>query len=505
MTHVKDRPEQTAEPREVVVRAQDVGVCFRRDARDDFRSWILNFLHGRRRRSAPIQALKDVSFEGLSGEVLGIIGSNGAGKTTLCSVIGRVLRPDAGTIDVRGEVSALLSMGTGFNGDLTGKENVMLNGLMLGFTRRQMRRFYGDIAEFAGLGEFMTVPVKHYSSGMKSRLGFSIASMLEPETLVLDEALGGGDAEFVERASKRLRDLVRTARIVVVVTHNLQFIRDACERAIWIDGGVVMADGPSEDVATAYEASIAPRQSKRILTIDYEAPETEVSSKVVARVDNVTVRFRINRKPFVALDEVSFAVHHGDILGIIGPNGAGKTTLCRVLSGIYRPDEGDVEVSRRVSALLSMGTGFNKDLDAVGNIMLNGLMLGIPKKDLVRSIDGILDFAELQKHRNRPIKHFSKGMKARLAFSIAVAAHPALLIVDEALSAGDLSFKDKATEAMDEMIADADAVVVVSHNLRFIEKVCTRAVWLDHGRVQFDGEPADAVGRYSIAAKKKHS
>jgi teichoic acid transport system ATP-binding protein len=463
---------------------------------------VLNFLHGKREKKEKFFALEGVSFSACAGEVLGIIGSNGAGKTTLCGVIGRVLRPDTGTISVKGEVSALLSMGTGFQPDLTGRENVFLNGLMLGFSRRDIRELYGDIAEFAGLNGFMDTRIKYYSSGMRSRLGFSIAAMLNPEVLVLDEALGAGDAEFAERASRRLKDLVAGARMVVVVTHNLGFIRSTCHRAIWIDAGNIRAEGGPDAVASAYEESVPPRQSKKILTPAYEAPDTTVGERLVARVQDLDVRFRLNRKPFYALKGVSFDIRQGEIVGVIGANGAGKTTLCRALSRIYRPDGGAVEVFHRISALLSMGTGFNKDLAAADNIILNGLMLGMKKKRMKKLVQPILEFAELEKQRNKPVKYFSKGMKSRLAFSIAVAVHPGLLIIDEALSAGDLSFKQKATEAMDEMIAKAEAVIVVSHNLSFVQSVCTRAVWIDRGRLEYDGDPEEAVKRYRQSLKK---
>lgn len=486
-----------------LVHADDVAVWFRKAPREDSRSLILNLLHGRIQRGEKFFALQGISFSAFIGEVLGIIGSNGAGKTTLCSVIGRVLRPDGGTMSVRGEVSALLSMGTGFRPELTGKENVFLNGLMLGFSRREVNALYAEIANFSGLDGFMDTPIKYYSSGMKSRLGFSIASMLNPEVLVLDEALGGGDEEFIERASAKLKEIVAKAKTVVVVTHNLNFVKSTCTRAIWIDGGGILQEGEPKAVAEAYEKSIPPKTSKRILTTDYEAPETVVTDNTVAKVRGLNIRFRLHKKPFYALRDVSFDVKKGEILGVIGANGAGKTTLCRALSKIYLPDAGSVEVYQNISALLTMGTGFNKDLAAADNIMRNGMMLGMSKARMKELIEPILEFAELKEIRERPIKYLSKGMKSRLAFSIAVAVHPGLLIIDEALSAGDLSFKAKATDAMDEMIQKAEAVLIVSHNLKFIESVCTRAIWLDRGRLEYDGEPKEAVKLYQERVRER--
>ena len=480
-----------------------MGIWFRRGGRDDFRSHVMNLLHGRRHRPEAFWALEGVSFSAVSGEILGIIGANGAGKTTICSVIGRVLRPDRGSIDVRGQVSALLSMGTGFNTELTGRENVFLNGLMLGFDRRTLRGLQDEIAEFAGLERFMDTPVKYYSSGMKSRLGFTIASMLEPEILVLDEALGGGDEEFVERATARLHKVLQTARAVVVVTHSMGFIRNTCDRAIWIDGGRVRAEGDPGEIIEAYEASVPPRPKKKVFTPDYRPPDTVVTDSTVARVRDLGIRFRLSGKPFWALQGVSFDVREGEILGIIGANGAGKTTLCRALSRIYRPDSGSIEVSQEISALLSAGTGFNTALPAVENIMLGGMMLGMSKRRMRELTEPILEFAELQDHRDRPVKYLSKGMKARLSFSVAVEVNPSLLLIDEALSAGDLAFKEKAMEAVDEMIRKAEAVVVVSHNMSFVKNVCTRALWLDDGRLEFDGDPDEAVARYQERVRER--
>ncbi|MFW5880468.1 MAG: ABC transporter ATP-binding protein [Spirochaetota bacterium] len=488
---------------ETVIQAENLGVWYRRGVREDFRSFVLDALHGRRRKTKAFYAVEGVDFSVSAGEVVGIIGANGAGKTTICSVIARVLRPDRGTVEIRGDVSALLSMGTGFNSELSGRENIMLNGLMLGFSRRDVRALTSEIVEFAGVGRFIDAPVKHYSSGMKSRLGFSIASMLNPEVLVLDEALGAGDAEFAERAQQRLSELVTGAKAVVVVTHNLGFVRNACDRAIWIDKGSVRADADAESVVQLYEESVPTRESRKILTEDYQAPTRVATGREVVRVRDLTIRFRLNRKPFNALEGVSFTVHAGEIIGVIGANGAGKTTLCRALSRIYRPDSGSVQLRHQVSALLSMATGFNRMLPARDNILLNGMMLGLSRKRMKDLVDPIVEFAGLEKHRERPVHHYSSGMKAKLAFSIAVAVDPELLILDEALGAGDLAFKQKAAEAMDRMIGKAEAVVVVSHSMPFVESVCTRAIWLDEGRVVYDGEPREAAARYQNQVRER--
>ncbi|MCW3488834.1 ABC transporter ATP-binding protein [Dethiobacter alkaliphilus] len=486
---------QSAE-KEAVIDAKEIGVKYDSSSRrEDFRSFSFDLLLGRKKEQKDFWALNGVSFTGFSGEVLGIIGSNGAGKTTLCKVISQILRPDHGSMDVRGEVSALLSMGAGFDSKLSGKDNIYLNGMMLGMSKKEIELFFDKIHNFSGLGDFINHPIKYYSSGMKSRLGFSIAAMLEPEILVLDETLSTGDLEFSSRASKKIKELVNKAKIVIIVSHNINFIEKNCSRAIWIDKGSVKADGDPREVSAIYRKSV-PRKPKRKKILNLKETNSEVKKNKVVSVTNLGINFKLGNDEFWPLKDVSFSVFEGDIIGIIGHNGAGKSTLCRALSGIYKPDEGSLMVDGETTALLSFGAGFNKQLTGLDNIILNGMMMGIPKKRIFSLRDKIVEFAELGDHINKPIKYYSSGMKSRLGFSIAAAINPELFIIDEALSAGDIAFKEKASEAIQEMITTARAVIVVTHSMKFVEKVCTRAIWLNKGKVVFDGDPKEAVVRY---------
>ena len=490
---------------EPVISADHVGIKFNSSSRrEDFRSLSFELLQGKRNKAEDFWALKDISFTGFTGEILGIIGSNGAGKTTLCKVISGILRPDSGAINVRGEVSALLSMGAGFNYQLSGKENIFLNGMMLGMSKKEVRVYYDKIHEFSGLGDFINEPVKYYSSGMRSRLGFSIAAMLNPEILVLDETLNAGDMEFGERASEKMKQLVENAKMVIVVTHNIGFVEKKCTRALWIDGGIVKAEGKPDQVAAMYRQSM-PKRQKKLKILNLKETNTQVKESKVVSVKNLGVSFKLHRKLFWPLKNVNFSVFEGDIVGIIGHNGAGKSTLCRTLCGIYRPDEGNVKVKGETTALLSFGTGFNRQLSGMDNVILNGMMMGIPKKKIYELKEEIIEFAELKEHLDKPVKYYSSGMRARLGFSIAAAVQPDLFIIDEALSAGDTSFQEKASEKIQEMITAARAVVVVSHNMKFVEKVCTRAIWLNQGEVFFDGDPKEAVAKYreQVNEKKK--
>jgi lipopolysaccharide transport system ATP-binding protein len=199
-----------------------------------------------------IWALKDVSFEVDEGAAVGVIGRNGAGKSTLLKILTRITTPTEGRAHIRGRVGSLLEVGTGFHPELTGRENVYLNGSILGMKRRELGLKLPDIVEFAGIEKFMDTPVKRYSSGMYVRLAFSVAAHLEPEILLVDEVLAVGDAEFQKRCLGRMEELGGSGRTVLFVSHNMQAIAQLCDRAIWLDQGVVVADGPSSDVVADY-------------------------------------------------------------------------------------------------------------------------------------------------------------------------------------------------------------------------------------------------------------
>lgn len=491
------------EKKELVIKSKNLGLYYFADKRrEDFRSFVLNKVRLKDIKKKENWVLNDISFEGYSGEILGVIGSNGTGKTTLCRILGGLLKPDKGTIDINGSVSALLALGAGFDEELTGKENVYLNGSMLGFSKEEIKTYYDTILEFSGLEKFMDVPMKKYSTGMRIRLGFSIAAMLAPETLVLDETLSTGDYEFQTRSAAKMEELISKARMIVVVTHDMEFVRKRCTRAIWIDRGFVKTDGDPSVVADLYLKSIIPAAPVAMIEkpvqpeVEYTETQADIKDECVIKAENIGIFFKIKKNKFWALKNVSFTIKKGEIVGIIGHNGAGKSTLCRTLTGIYKPNEGSLDVKGKTSALLSLGSGFNEQLPAGDNIMLNGMMIGIPRKKLKELQPKILEFAELGEHAEKPVKNYSSGMKSKLGFSIAAAIQPELFIIDEALSAGDAAFQKKASETIQQMIKNAEAVIVVTHGLDFVEKVCTRAIWFDHGKILFDGDPKEAVKMY---------
>src|SRR2546430_16657966 len=202
-------------------------------------------------------ALKDVSFEVKRGEVVGIIGYNGAGKSTLLKILSRITEPTEGYADIYGRVGSLLEVGTGFHPELTGRENIYLNGAILGMRKAEIARKFDEIVAFAELEKFIDTPVKHYSSGMYVRLAFAVAAHLEPEILLVDEVLAVGDITFQKKCLGKMGDVARAGRTVVLVSHQLSQIRRLCQRVLWIDGGAVRQNGPTHEVVSSYESAMA--------------------------------------------------------------------------------------------------------------------------------------------------------------------------------------------------------------------------------------------------------
>jgi lipopolysaccharide transport system ATP-binding protein len=199
-----------------------------------------------------IWAVRDVSFEIPQGQVVGVIGRNGAGKSTLLKMLTRITTPTSGRAEIRGRVGSLLEVGTGFHPELTGRENIFLNGAVLGMKRREIGRKFPEIVEFAGVEKFIDTPVKRYSSGMYVRLAFAVAAHLEPEILLVDEVLAVGDAEFQRRCLGRMQDFGASGRTVLFVSHNMQAVARLCERTILLEDGRVVRDGPSPEVVAQY-------------------------------------------------------------------------------------------------------------------------------------------------------------------------------------------------------------------------------------------------------------
>lgn len=199
-------------------------------------------------------ALQDISFEVKKGEVLGIIGHNGAGKSMLLKVISGILKPTSGSVQVNGTVVPMLELGSGFDFDLTGRENVFLNGAILGYPEQFLKEKYGEIVEFSELGQFIDVPLRNYSSGMVMRLAFSIATVVQPDILIVDEILAVGDADFQEKSKRRMLELMGGGTTVLFVSHSLGQIQEMCDRVLWLEKGRLKMAGKTETVCAMYQA-----------------------------------------------------------------------------------------------------------------------------------------------------------------------------------------------------------------------------------------------------------
>lgn len=246
---------------EHVVVAEGLAKCYRLGEREPYRALrdvIAGAVATPFRRSlrgpAEVWALDDISFALGRGEVLGLIGANGAGKSTLLKILSRITDPTRGRVVMRGRVGSLLEVGTGFHPELTGRENILLNGTILGMRRAEIGRRFDEIVDFAGVQRFLDTPVKRYSSGMQVRLAFAVAAHLEPEILLVDEVLAVGDAEFQRKCLGKMKDVTREGRTVVFVSHNLAAVRSLCPRALVLERGRLIFDGETEDAVHRYLA-----------------------------------------------------------------------------------------------------------------------------------------------------------------------------------------------------------------------------------------------------------
>ncbi len=221
-----------------------------------------------------VWALRDINLEVGDGEVLGIVGKNGAGKSTLLKLLSRVTAPTTGTIKVKGRIASLLEVGTGFHPELTGKENIYLNGAILGMTKKEIDSKYEEIIDFSGVKKYAGTPVKRYSSGMYVRLAFAVAAHLEPEILIVDEVLAVGDAEFQKKAIGKMQSVSRSGRTVLFVSHNLTAVEQLCTRGVLMQNGTLVMDGKIHDITSAYKKmSVDENQLKRSGTRVFEIQE----------------------------------------------------------------------------------------------------------------------------------------------------------------------------------------------------------------------------------------
>ncbi len=236
-----------------MIKVENVSMCFRmaNDKISSIKEFVTAFM-SKKLKFREFWALKDINFEVNKGEVVGIIGRNGAGKSTILKIISGILKPTKGKVTVKGNIVPMLELGSGFDPDLTGKENIFLNGAILGYSEEFLKSKYDEILEFSELGDFINVPIRNYSSGMMVRLAFSIATVVEPEILIVDEILAVGDENFQKKSKRRMLELMSGGTTVLFVSHNLNQIREMCDRVVWLDDHRVKMMGKAQVVCAKY-------------------------------------------------------------------------------------------------------------------------------------------------------------------------------------------------------------------------------------------------------------
>ena len=290
---------------------------------------LLGALRGERAVKEEFWALKDVSLNLKPGEALGVMGRNGSGKSTLLKVLSKILEPDGGRVEITGKIASLVELGAGFHPDLTGRENVFLNGAILGFGRREIQKKFDEIVSFSGIGDFIDQPVKVYSSGMYIRLGFSVAVHVNPDVLLIDEILAVGDSHFQKKCFQKIFDFRRRGKTILLVSHDLTSLERICDKAVLLEKGQVVECGRPEEVIPRYQALLL------------GSGETAAVSGASQRwgsgeVKILDVLLRTERGIDRPLFGISF---HGDEVGVLsGPNSRGQLPLTTLSAG-----EGRVE------------------------------------------------------------------------------------------------------------------------------------------------------------------
>ncbi|MBN1551748.1 ATP-binding cassette domain-containing protein [bacterium] len=347
-----------------------LGATIRYDTmRDKIAARCRSILTGKKveikRKVEEFWALKDVSFDVRQGEVIGVVGRNGAGKSTLLKIMSRITDPTEGIIRMRGRVSSLLEVGTGFHKELTGRENIYLNGAILGMTKREISAKYDEIVDFAEVGQFIDTPVKRYSSGMYVRLAFAVAAHLEPEILLVDEVLAVGDAGFQKKCLGKMNDVARGGRTILFVSHNMAAVESLCSRSLLLDQGHIVAIGDTQHVLETYFGTIAETSAiidlvdhpgrvkdyvpvlKTLSFIDKEGNPTattpltdditfRLSGETTTRLTNVTVLIRIYKPSGTPAALCHSGYQYPDTVSLEGPFNIECTMRdCRMMHGPY--------------------------------------------------------------------------------------------------------------------------------------------------------------------------
>ena len=238
----------------VAVKVEHVSMEFKitKDRIDTLKEYVIRTLKRNKKEKEKIRVLNDISFNVYKGDKLGILGFNGAGKSTLLKILAGIYEPTYGKITINGKVAPLLELSAGFDKNYTGRNNIYLNGAFLSMDKKFLEEKFDEIVEFSELGDFINYPVKNYSSGMRAKLGFSIATMIEPDILIVEEIVSVGDIKFRKKSSEKINELMAEGVTVLLVSHSINQIRKICDKCIWIDNGQIIMEGPSDEVCDAY-------------------------------------------------------------------------------------------------------------------------------------------------------------------------------------------------------------------------------------------------------------
>ncbi len=325
---------------DLAIRLEDVSVRYKvtPERINSLKEYVLRRAQ-RRLAHTEFFALRDVTLEVHRGEALGVIGRNGAGKSTLLKVVSRVIRPTAGRVWVRGRVAPLLELGAGFHPELTGRENVFLNGALLGHTQREIQERFQQIVDFADIGEFIDAPLRTYSTGMVARLGFAVATAWVPDILILDEVLSVGDAEFQIKSSERIQQMRAEGATVLLVSHSGEAVQANCDRAIWLDRGQLIAQGSANSVTQQYRGDTVTMESNRLAQMPQAAEATRrwgshtieiVRTRLTNKDNKEQTIFKTGDALVLQMDYIAqqavespifgVAIHRHDGMHISGPN-----------------------------------------------------------------------------------------------------------------------------------------------------------------------------------------
>ncbi|ERK52110.1 ABC transporter ATP-binding protein [Leptotrichia sp. oral taxon 879] len=241
---------------ENIIKINKVSMSFKltRDKIFSLKEYVIKFLK-QELEYEEFKALTDISFELKKGEILGIIGFNGSGKSTMLKIISGIMKPTKGSVEVNGNISPLIELGSGFDMELTARENIFLNGYILGYSKKFLRKHFDEIIEFSELGEFIDIPVKNFSSGMIARLGFAIATTVNPEILIVDEILSVGDFKFQKKSEDRIKEMIKNGVTVIIVSHSIEQIEELCTKVLWLDKGRVKDYGETNRICKEYKNS----------------------------------------------------------------------------------------------------------------------------------------------------------------------------------------------------------------------------------------------------------